>query len=228
MPGWAAFATIHEPPGKVEEPQPLLPFLRSAPGVLREHREFRLLLASRLLTGSAAIALPFYIIYCRQIIGVPEAAVGIYLSVQMTGSLALIPLWAFLNDRRGPRSVIMAVAALSLAVPLLALLAALFPNAPAFGRLVFGAVFFPLTAIAGGSFMGYTNYLFSIAPEQRRPLYIGVQNTLFAVTAVLPLLGGALVGLTSFRFLFSLAAVLGSLGVIATIRLSHNTAGQGG
>ncbi|UCC68387.1 MAG: MFS transporter [Armatimonadota bacterium] len=224
VPGWTAFATIPEPRGKVEEAQPLIPFLRSAPTVIREHREFRLLLASRLLTGCAGIALPFYIIYCRQVVGVPEAAVGIYLSIQMAGSVALIPLWAFLNDRRGPRTLLVAVAALTLAVPSVALLAAFFPDALGFGRVVFGAVFFPLAAIAGGGFMGYTNYLFRIAPEQRRPLYIGVQNTLFALTAFLPLLGGLVVGLTSFRFLFLVAAAMGALGLIATIILPSNTA----
>lgn len=218
-PGWIIFAGIREPPGKVEDPQPLLPFLRSAPGIIRAHREYRLLLISRLLTGCAAIALPFYIIYCRRVLEVPEATVGIYLSVQMTGRVVLIPVWAWLNDHRGPRALLLALAASSLGAAALALLVSLFPNAPAFGRVAFAGVFFPIAAIAGGGFMGHTNYLFAIAPEERRPLYIGVQNTLFAFTALLPLLGGVVLGLTSFRFLFFLAAFMGLLGMVATVLL---------
>ncbi len=218
-PGWALFATIYEPPGKVERAQPLLSFLRSAPTVVREHRAYRLLLISRLLTGCAGIALPFYIIYCRRFLGVPEEAVGTYLAIQMSGTVALIPLWAFLNDRRGPRTLLVAVASLSLAVPSLALLAVLLAGAPGIARGIFGAVFFPVAAVGGGSFMGYTNYLFAIAPEERRPLYIGVQNTLFAITAFLPLVGGVVVGLASFQVLFLVAAVMGLLGLIATVIL---------
>jgi MFS family permease len=227
-PGWALFATIYEPPGKVERAQPLLSFLRSAPAVVREHRAYRLLLISRLLTGCTSIALPFYIIYCRRFLAVPEEAVGTYLAIQMLGSVVLIPVWAFLNDRRGPRTLLVAVASLSLAVPSLALLAVLLSGAPGLARGIFGAVFFPVAAAAGGSFMGYTNYLFAIAPETRRPLYIGVQNTLFAVTAFLPLLGGVVVGLASFQAVFVVAAVMGLLGLIATIALPVAAPGNRG
>ncbi len=223
-PAWVLFASIHEPPGKVEPAQPLLRFLRSTPAIVRSHRDFRLLLISRILAGSAGIALPFYIIYCRKVLAVPEADVGTYLSIQMAGTVALIPLWAYLNDRRGPRSLLIATTALGLAVPSLALLATFFAASPAVARVLFGAVFLPLAAIGGGGLIGSTNYLFAIAPEERRAVYIGIQNTMFATTAFLPLLGGLLVALTSFRVLFLLAAALGLVGLIATIVLPNRRA----
>jgi len=226
-PGWLIFATIHEPPGRTAEPQALLPFLRTLPALLREHSEFRLLLVSRLFTGSGAIAVPFYIIYCRRVLAVPEAAAGTYLSVQMAGSVMLIPLWAYLNDRRGPRALLITVAILAAAVPLIALAVASYPSGTDFDRIAFGFVFFPLIAIGAGSFMGYHNYLFAIAPEEQRPLYIGVQNTLFAITGFLPLLGGLVVEHASFRALFALAAIIGSLGFIATLRLSDRRPSAG-
>jgi MFS family permease len=218
-PGWAIFASVHEPPGRTSDPQPLLLFLRSAPALIREHPEYRILLISRILWGCAAIALPFYIIYCRRVLNVSEAAVGTYLSLQMAGSIVFIPLWAYLNDRKGPRTLLVAVGALGLAIPTSALIASLVPSAIPFGRLAFGLVFFPLASIGGGSFMGYTNYLFAIAPEEQRPLYIGVQNTLFAVTSFLPLLGALIVSLSSFQVLFSISTCLSIAALAAVTRL---------
>jgi len=221
IPGWIAFAGIREPVGRVEPHQPLSLFLQSAPALIREDRTFRRLLASQLLTGGVAIALPFYVIYCRRVLEVTEVTVGTYLTAQMAGSVLLIPLWAFLNDRRGPRTLLLVIAALSLAVPSLALVIALLPMSPASAAVAFGAVFFPIAAIGGGGFIGATSYLFAIAPEQRRTLYIGIQNTLFAITMFLPLLGGAVVALTSFSVLFLVAAIIGVCGLVATILLPN-------
>ena len=226
-PGWILFSLIHEPPGKVaEEPKPLLVFLRSAPATVRRHREFRLLLASRLLTGAVGIALPFYIIYARRVLGVPESTVGTYISVQMAGSVVLVPLWAYLNDRQGPRRLLISVVALYSAICGIALIASLFPQAVTFGRFALMAVFFPLAAIGAGSFMGYTNYLFAIAPEEQRTLYIGIQNTLFAVTSFLPLLGGLIVAMASFSVLFAVAAAFSVAALLATLRLPKSRPGN--
>jgi len=226
-PGWILFGSIHEPPGRVaEDRKPLLRFLRSAPGTVRRHREFRLLLASRLLSGGAGIALPFYIIYARQVLGVPESAIGTYISIQMAGSVMLVPLWTYLNDRRGPRQLLVAVVGLYCTISGIALIASLFPQAVTFGRFALMAVFFPLAAIAAGSFMGYTNYLFAIAPEEERTLYIGIQNTLFALTSFSPLLGGVIVAMASFTALFGIATAFSVAGLLATLRLPRNQLGE--
>jgi MFS family permease len=220
VPCWLAFVAIEEPPARPTEPQRFSVFLREAPALLRRHRDYRLLLISRLLIGGGSIALPFYVVYCRRVLEVPEAAVGTYLSLQMTGGVLLVPLWAYLHDHRGPRSLVVAVTGLCAAIPAVALLATVVPLSLALQRFAFGLVFFLMAAAGNGSMMGYTNYLLAIAPEESRPLYLGVHNTLFAVTTALPLFGGLLVNLTSFQVLFGVAAVLSALGAAVPFRLS--------
>ena|GEM_PF-59035 len=219
-PGWALFAMVREPPGDVGRAEPFLVFMRNAPRVVREHREFRLLLLNRVLVGAAAIALPFYIVYCRRVLGVPESAVGTYLSIEMAGSVVAIPLWAHLNDHRGPRTLLVAVSALAVVVPAAALGASMLPLPAGLARVAFGLVFFGLAAAGSGGFIGATNHLLSIAPERTRTLYIGIQNTLFAVTTFLPLLGGLLVQLTSYQALFGLAGALAAAGTLVLVRTS--------
>ena len=86
-------------------------------------------------------------------------------------------------------------------------------------RVAFGLVFFGLGATGGGSFIGFTNYLFAIAPEERRTLYIGLLNTLFAVTMFLPIVGGLLVKYASFQLLFAVATAFSLAGTYAVFRL---------
>jgi hypothetical protein len=219
LPGWFAYTLVEEPPGQPGERQSLRSFLGGAPALIGRERDFRLLVLSRLLLGGTGIALPFYIVYCREALHVPESLVGTYLSVQMAGSVLAIPMWARVNDRRGPRALIGLIAALSLAIPSLALVASLLPLPTDWERLAFGAVFFALAAMGAGGFMGFTNYLLAIAPEPQRPLYIGILNTLFAVTTLLPMLGGVVVKLASFQAVFGVAAGLGLAGVAVTLRL---------
>jgi len=219
IPGWAAFALVKEPAGRAGESQPFHSFVRAAPRLIREQRDYRLLLAARLLIGATGIALPFYIVYCRRVLGMQESVAGTYLSVQMAGSVLAVPLWAHLNDRRGPRALMIVIGAVSLVIPALAVLSSLLPHHALAGRLLFGVVFFALAAAGAGSFMASTNYLFAIAPEPERPLYIGVLNTLFALTIFLPMLGGMLVRAGLFRGLFALAVVAGAAGLLAAVRL---------
>jgi MFS family permease len=219
LPGWFAFMMIKEPAGRVTEAQPLITFLRGAPDVIRLNREYRLLLIARLLLGAVSLAFPFFIIYCRRQLGIPESAVGTYLAIQMAGSVVANPFWAHLNDRRGPRSLVVASTAIAVAYPVISLIAALAPHAIWFGRVAFGLVFFLLAAAGSGGFIGCTNYLLAIAPEEQRPLYLGVQNTLFAVTTFLPVLGGVLLRFGSFQLLFGLAAAFAVAAMVTVLKL---------
>jgi len=217
--GWVIFAAIREPRGRLAESQSFVAMLKEAPNLIRRHGSYRLLLISRLLFGSSAIAFPFYIVYCRRALGVEESSVGTYLTIEMVGTMIAIPLWAYLNDRRGARALLLFATLLGLVGPGLAALASLLPVTPALGRLLFGGVFLTLAAVGSGTFVGYTNYLIGIAPEERRPVYIGIHNTLYAVTAFLPILGGLIIRLASFRLLFIVATLFALSGALMASRL---------
>jgi hypothetical protein len=219
IPGWGAFSLVREPPGRVSQAQPFLHLLREAPHLVHEHVEFKLLLLGRFLLGSAGIALPFYVIYCLKSLHIPESAVGGYISVQMVGSMVAVPAWAYLNDRKHPLTLVLAVAALSVLAPGGALAISLVPLPQHLSQAGFSVVFFALGATTGGSFIGFTNYLLAIAPEERRTVYIGILNTLFAFTTLLPMLGGLLVKYTSFQLLFAVATTFSLVGAYTVFRL---------
>jgi hypothetical protein len=119
-------------------------------------------------------------------------------------------LWAFLNDRRGPLTVLRGVAFLGLGVPLAAL--ALPPLVRALGAgahmpHVYALVFFLSTASGSGLWMGITNYVLEIAPDDIRPLFLGLSATLSAPVVLMPLIGGLLLDVIPYEVLFTIVAV---------------------
>ncbi|HIP87909.1 MAG TPA: MFS transporter, partial [Anaerolineales bacterium] len=66
---------------------------------------------------------------------------------------------------------------------------------------------------------GAINYVLEAAPDSRRPLYIGLYNTLAGILVATSFLGGILLQATSFPVLFVTVAVGTGLGVAVSTRL---------
>jgi MFS family permease len=61
------------------------------------------------------------------------------------------------------------------------------------------------------------NYLLELSPENKRPIYVGLSNTLTGGVIVIPLLGGTLVNLFSYEPVF-IVTVLCIAPVLALTR----------
>jgi hypothetical protein len=68
--------------------------------------------------------------------------------------------------------------------------------------------------------MGFTNSVMALAPDDVRPLFLGLQATLCAPTIIMPLLGGWLLTMVSFHTLFALVAVSGLATILDVRRLA--------
>ena len=220
---------IREPAGAVAsgEAQPLRAVLRQAPRLWRGSSPLRRLLAVSWLGGLANLAWPFYVIYGMRALGLPAAAIAVFIWATALGNMLGSLFWAWVNDRHGPRWVVLGTASIRAAPPLLALtmpllvaaVPALRPAAAA--QYVYAAVFLLVGAVASGGMMGFSNYLLELAPAQERPLYVGLGNTLSAPGLLAPLLGGWLALLWSFPVVFVLAAIMGLASLMACLGLAH-------
>jgi len=230
--GVACFAVINEPPGRVERRRPaLLEFLRRAPLVLVEDRDFRGLFVTRLLQGAAVIALPFYVVFAGNALGMPSSMLGVYLGAQTAGGIFSNFLWAPLSDRYGGKRTLVAVAVAAGAAPALAVALALLPLSHEAAGWGFAAVFLLLGCSGSGSSVAYNNYLLEVAPEVMRPTYVGVLNTFSGIVTLMPILGGVLVTALSYQAVFAIAllATLGGLARALRLRdLRDDAAGRFG
>lgn len=213
IPGMAAFIAIREPPGAaLAEPVTLGEQLRRARRLLRTDRVYRRYIAARLSLGLASMALPFYGIYAKSALRAPEGTVGIYVATGVAAQLLFNLLWGRLSDRRGNRLV---MRLLSLGSGLTALLALAVVGLMGFLRLegdwlpyLVLPLFFLNGAVRPAQMLAGSNFLLELVPDDNRPLYLGLSNTLMGIATLVSGLGGLVVDFFGFAGLFLIALAL--------------------
>ncbi len=176
--------------------------------------DFRRLVFGRWLIGLFGLALPFYILHATEVVGLPKGVVGWFVSAQMVGGIVASIGLGWLSERWGPRAAIWAGALATLLSPLLALLIHLTGSRSL--AQTYPLVYFCFGITNNTWMMGMFNYLLEIAPEDRRPLFVGLYNTLGGVLVPVSFLGGVLLRFTSYPFLFAMTA----LGVVGGLWIS--------
>jgi len=82
-------------------------------------------------------------------------------------------------------------------------------------------IFFFLGSTNAGLGLGAINYLLAFAPEEDRPIYIGFIHTLVGPTVFLSVIGGLILQLTSFSFLYILVLLTAMLGICFSFKLTE-------
>jgi hypothetical protein len=225
-------AMIREPRSAVasDRAQPLRQVLGQVPRIWRRSPPLRKLLAVSWLGGLAGLAWPFYVLHGIEALRLPAEAGAVFIWASAIGNMGGSLAWAWLNDRRGPRSLVVGVASLRAFPPALALLAPLLAGlhpqlrAPGAAQYVYAVVFLFSGAVMSGGMMGFANYLLELAPERERPLFVGLGNTLNAAGLLAPVLGGWLVTVWSYQGVFAIAAVVGVISLLVSLSLDAPTA----
>jgi MFS family permease len=183
--------------------------------ILKKDRNLRMLLWTRVAIGSYVLGLPFYIIFAKRFLFIPTSIAGLFLSVQMVGYLSSNILWGRLSNNKSNRLVLF-LSAICSAIPPFLLILNILTKIPIY---VYGAIFFFLGATMSGMDMGYTNYLLEIAPEEKRPIYVGFLNTIVGPTIFLSAVGGLFIQVFSFAFLYSLVFLVSIVSICLSLSL---------
>jgi MFS family permease len=205
---WLGLAAHREPPDLVVKPRtPLARSLARLPGMVRGDANFRRFLSSRAVAMLGTMATSFVIVYGSQRFVVSGRDVGLLTATISVCQGVFYLLWGGIADRIGHKAVL-CIGTLALAGASLVALAT-----PVIGGLyvAFGLVGAALSsdAISGG------NIVLEFAPEEERPTYIGLTNTLLAPCRTLaPILGGMLATAIGFPGLFGIAAALSVGGAL--------------
>ncbi len=212
------FCMVQEPPTKRRgERKGIKENLLLGFQIAKTNKSFRMLLWTRVAIGSYVMGLPFYIIYAKEYLLIPASLAGIFLTVQMVGYLSSNLLWGYLSNRKNNRLVLILSALFSSVGPLLVL----FSMAFGIPLWVYGAIFFFLGATISGLDIGYMNYLLEIAPEDKRPIYVGFLNTVVGPTIFLSAVGGLIIQIFSFGFLYVSLFLISSFSVLLSLSLKR-------
>jgi MFS family permease len=213
-----SFSLVKEPPvRKRSGRKKFRENLRLGFETLKRDRNFRMLIWTRVAIGAYVMGFPFYIIFAKKFLHVPTSIAGIFLSVQMVGYLSSNVLWGYLSNNKSNKLVLVLSAICSAICPLLLILSILI-RIPLY---LYGSIFFFLGATIAGLDMGYTNYLLEIAPEEQRPIYVGFLNTIVGPTIFLSAVGGLIIQLSSFAFLYSLVLLISIVSIFLSLSLGE-------
>ncbi len=214
---YIALGSVKEPTEKVYENQlPFKDFLKKAFLVVKKNKNYKKFIMVEILVGGGGIALPFYILYLKDVLQIELGMVGILLSAQMLGSVLSNILWAHLSDFVGNKKVIQISTFAGLMVPIVALMTQ-FKNELSY-LLLFAIIGF----FIAGRTIGKTNYLLDIAPSKDRPTYISLSGTLLFPVSLFPIIGGLIAQYASYNMLFIITGIPILLGFILSFNLKES------
>jgi len=190
-------------------------FLKKTFRILKSNNNYKNFLSVQILVGASALALPFYVLYAKDVLNIKLGMIGIFLSAQMLGSVSSNLLWAYLSDFVGNRRIIQISAFLALIVPLIAIVT------PSNLSILFIPLFVLIGFFISGRNIGNTNFLLDTAPSKDRPMYISLNGTLIFPIAIFPLIGGAMIQYISYDFLFITTLLIIFLGFILSLKLEE-------
>jgi MFS family permease len=216
------FTQVVEPVEPVHEGEvALLQQFRRALEIMGNDARYRQFLFMRLCLMATQMATPFYILYARDRLGIPEGMVGLYLSAMTVVTVGSNLVWSRISDRRSNKLLIQIVSLLGLIVPLSALfiphLSGLF--SPGSLGYLFGVVFVLLGSHTAGARIGNINFLLEISPATERPIYVGFTNTLLGMALLASAVGGVIVEVAGFGILFSLTLAFYALAIGLSLTL---------
>jgi len=217
------FTQVVEPVEPVHEGEvALLQQFRRALEIVENDARYRRFLSLRLCLMATQMATPFYILYARDRLGIPEGMVGLYLSAMTVVSVGSNLIWSRISDRRGNKLLIQIASIVGLSIPLSALLIPHLSGLFSPGSLgyLFGVVFALLGSYTAGARIGNINFLLEISPAAERPIYLGFTNTLLGMALLASTVGGVIVEVAGFGILFSftLAFYALAIGLSLTLR----------
>lgn len=198
---------VHEPEPtgepSAEVPPSFWQVLKRMPELLGHDVPFRKLVITKVVLGFAGLAGSFYVLYATRELGFDTAVTGYFVTAQVIGSMGSGLLLSYIQDHWGPLHHMRTLIVVAMLPPLCALLAG--PLRTTWPEAVL-PLYLALYFFSGVAWTNigwpFFNWILEAEPEQHQPLYIGLLNTISAVSMLAPTIGGLLVRTVSYQAAF--------------------------
>lgn len=180
------FVWIKEPASEIntQSTESFRAYMGKALSYIREDLSFRRFVLVENLSSFSTMALPFYMIYAKEVFSLDNRYLGRFLLFQIVGTIASNLMWTYLARRSNSRVIVQTCILIGGLLPLLAL--ALGQTNPD----LFSIVFLFLGFVVSGRRVGFEPFLLDIAPTEHRTEYLGIRGSLNLFPVILPILGG--------------------------------------
>jgi predicted MFS family arabinose efflux permease len=192
--------------------------------ILREDKQFRTLIISRLLINTWTIGLPFIILFGTKRFGFGLQHTDIFITAECIGLIISNFLWQRIELKHGPKKVLIGSCIVAMMVPLFILSMSFF-DPPVY----LFAILFGLTASFDAAVtVGGLGYLIEMTGDADRSTYVGIFNTLMALPCFLTAGAGILLDVTGFETLYIIVFLIALASLyrvrhLPSIQLKHSS-----
>lgn len=214
MLSWVFLGAVREPPVDNRKPHMgTLTYLRRLPAVLHRDHSFAWYLVYRCVATLGGMASAFYTVHALRTLNAPASVVAGYTTALLAAQAAANLGFGWLADHASHRTVLIMGTALSIAGNVVAIFAA--------SANVLYAVFLCYGAAVAAGNVSALNISIEFAPDEDRPTYVGLANTVTTPLGVAAtLVGGLLADASGYQAVFAVAAVITVLaGSVLVLRV---------
>ncbi|WP_456489277.1 MFS transporter [Caminibacter pacificus] len=209
--GLYAFSTIKEPVKenvRVKE-ESFIKFLKNAFVFLKQDKALQIQILTILFSYSFLFAFPFVILKANQTIHLTGWLIGGFVTIQMFGALLGNLVW----KKLAPKYKLIIISAFVSMIS--AFVIALFAK----NAIMYALVFFLIGFAMDGFKIAGMNLLFEIAPEDKRPIYVALQNNLTSIGLFFAIPGGFILKAFGYNVLYIFTIIMLMIGLFFATRL---------
>ena len=192
--GMFAFASIKEPVKenvRIKE-ESFFKYIKNAFSFLKEDKALQIQILAMLFSYSFLFAFPFVIIQAKNTINLTGWLVGGFVTIQMLGAILGNMIWKNLSPDYKKIFLISYIL-----VIISFLLVMFFEN-----EVIYFLFFFLMGMAIDGFRISGMNLLFEIAPEDKRPIYVALQNNITSIGLFFSIPGGMILEIFGYKILY--------------------------
>lgn len=196
-------------------------FLQNANKIYKEDLYLRIQIYSRLIAYSFFLVFPFVILQAKDAYNIGGTEVGIIVSLQMTGAMLSNILWGKLSGKNLNKLIILIAYTLLIVTLILTVVVGYYHQNES-SIYIYYLLFF----IAGGALDGlrlaYGNLILILSPEDKRPVYVAIQNNITSIGLFFAIPGGALLSVIGFQYLALFTILILVFGLFLSTKLKKD------
>jgi MFS family permease len=197
---------------ETKEPESLMHFIKSIPMHIKAQPDFTNFMISRAVLGLGVLGNAFFALYGQQKFNLPVGSVAVFTMIILFTQSIIGFVWGWLGDRFGYKKIYVIVSVMVILQGVFAIWAA--------AAWMYYLIAFCIGAVYAAFRICDSNMIFEIAPSAETSRFVGITNTFVApVMTLAPLLGGALVDIFSYEFMFGTVIVIGIISAITAITM---------
>jgi MFS family permease len=211
--GYISFGTIDEPKKEkvTQKENSFKKFLHNSWLLLKADAHLQIQLKTFLLAYGYLIALPFIILDAQQKIHLDGVAIGTLITTQMVGAMLSNFIWAKLTSKGFNKLT----ANIAISFQIIAIFIAI--NASSL--YAYMVLFFLVGAALDGNRIASGNLILSLAPPEKRPIYVALQINIVSFGLFFSMLGGVILHFFSYDVLYTSASSVLFLSLYYSFKL---------